>query len=308
MRKQHALLIAAVTLFSATAEAQTVLSVGPRPESVIKGWGGKYYVSIQGAGAVGLNDGQIRTIDIDTGAVEVFVTGLDNPRGLGFSGRHMFVTDTTRVWIIEEDGSKSVLADPSSFPNPSEIAFLNDARAEKGGQAVYVTEMGARTLMRDPMGFLWPVDSPQGDAIPARSKVWRIALDGSVSEVVSPSREVLVMNGVTEAKHGGHLLAAEFFYGNIVDISLNKDEKTIIATGFRGADGVEQDTNTGTIYVSSFELGAVWKMDRDGGNVVTMIDNVGRFSTADLYLDEKAKIVLVPDTLHGTIIVLPAGE
>ena len=46
-------------------------------------------------------------------------------------------------------------------------------------------------------------------------------------------------------------------------------------------------------------------MDADGENLQVLIDGVGRQSTADFYLDEKAGVLLVPDTAHGTVIVLP---
>lgn len=308
MKRTRTLFILAITLFvGGAAQAQTTIDVGvgTRPESVTRAWGGQLYVSCQNNGTLGLNDGEIRTFDLN-GNVSVFVRGLDNPRGMAFTGEYLVVTDTTQVWIIDRAGNKRVLAGSSSFPNP--IAFLNDAAPEHGGHAVFVTEMGARTLIRDPAtGFLVPTDSAQAWSVPATSRVYRIRLDGKVTEVVSPSRKVLIMNGVAEAKRGkgNRLLIAEFFYGNIVVARLNgKGTKQILATGFRGADGIEQDSQ-GTIYVSSFENGAVWKMDSEGEDITPLIEGVGRQSTADFYLDEGAGLLLVADTLHGTVIVLP---
>jgi sugar lactone lactonase YvrE len=282
--------------------APVTLPVGPRPESITKGWGGKFFVSIQGAPTVGLNDGEIRTLDLTTGATTTFVTGLDNPRGITFTGKFLVVTDTTVVWIIERSGAKRILAGPSAFPHP--VAFFNDAAAEDGGRAVYVSEMGSRTLMRDPAtGRLWPTDSPQALAIPPTSRVYRITLTGKVSEAVTPSRRVLVMNGVEPTRHG-HLLCAEFFYGNIVDVDLRTNSKRVIATGFRAMDGIAQGRD-GTIYGTSFDNGTIFKMDRDGENPQVLVKDLGFQSVADLYLDEGAKRVLVPDTLHGTVVVVP---
>jgi sugar lactone lactonase YvrE len=309
--------VSALTLAGATVAASaaahgeqtrgpsaTTLPVGPRPESITKGWAGKFYVSIQGDPTLGRNDGEIRTFDPATGAVTTFVTGLDNPRGLAFTGKYLVVTDTTVVWIIDRAGTKRILAGPSAFPHPT--AFFNDAAPAAGGDAVYVTEMGARTLQRDPNGVLWPTDSPQALAIPATSRVYRISLSGQVTDAVTPSRKVLIMNGVTESVRPGHLLCGDMFYGNIVDVDLRTNRKTIVATGFRAADGLAQG-HDGTIYVASFDNGMVWKMDRDGENPVILLQDVGRSSTADLALDEKGKRLLVPDTLHGTIIVIPLG-
>jgi gluconolactonase len=275
--------------------------VGPRPESITKAWGGRFYVSIQGAPDLGLNDGEIRTFDPATGATTTFVKGLDNPRGLAFTGRYLVVTDTTVVWIIDKAGNKRILAGPAAFPHPT--AFFNDAAPARDGQSVYVTEMGARTLQRDPNGFLWPTDSPQALAIPAQARVYRISLSGKVTEVVTPSRKALVLNGVIESRPG-HLIVGDMFYGNIVDVDLRTHVKSVIGSGFRAADGIAQG-HDGTIYVASFDNGVVWSMDRDGENPKILLQDVGRSSTADLMLDEPNKRLLVPDTLHGAIIVLP---
>lgn len=296
---------------SAQVHAQTPgavsVPVGPRPESITKAWGGKFYVSVQGAPDLGRNDGEIRTFDPATGATGTFVTGLDNPRGLAFTGSYLVVTDTTVVWVIDRAGNKRILAGPSAFPHPT--AFFNDAAPARGGDAVYVTEMGARTLQRDPNGFLWPTDSPQALAIPAQARVYRISVSGRVSEsgkvteVVTPSRKTLILNGVIESRPG-HLLVGDMFYGDIVDVDLRTHVKSIVATGFRAADGIAQG-HDGTIYVASFDNGVVWSMDRDGENPKILLQDVGRSSTADLMLDEAGKRLLIPDTLHNAIIVLP---
>ena len=86
--------------------------------------------------------------------------------------------------------------------------------------------------------------------------------------------------------------------------------KSIIATGpFRGADGIEQ-ADDGTIFVTSFDNGRVWRMDRNGENVVKLYDlftdtnTVFRMTLADLALDEAAELLYVPDALHDNIVVL----
>src|SRR2546430_16530641 len=100
--------------------------------------------------------------------------------------------------------------------------------------------MGRRELRRDPAARrLWPTDSPQALAIPAASRIYRITLTGQVTEVVTPSRKVLVMNGVTEPNTRGHLLCAQFFYGNAGDVDLRTNRKTTMATGFRAMSGLD---------------------------------------------------------------------
>jgi sugar lactone lactonase YvrE len=315
MNKAAPLLLAAgIALASSPARAQPLatinLGAGTRPESVTRGFGGKYYVSLQNSGAAGTGvlDGEIRAIDPGTLAVTAFVAPgiLENPRGITFTGSYLVVTDTTRVWKVDHDGNVTLLADGAAFPNP--IAFLNDAAAEPDGRAVVVTEMGSRTIIRDPANanHLWPTDSPQAHAVPATSRAYRISMhDGEVTEVITPSRKVLIMNGLAFSRRTGRMIVGEFFYGNVVDIKKGRkhSKQRIVATPFRGADGIEQGRD-GTIFVSSFEQGMVWKMDKNGENLQLLLDGMGFQSTADFYLDEGAHQLLLANTQAGTVIVL----
>jgi sugar lactone lactonase YvrE len=293
-----------------TQSAVTVVPVGPRPESITRAWGGEFYVSIQGpSGALGTFDGEVRKVDLAAGTSTTFVTGLENPRGLAFTGEFLIAADQQKIYKIDQAGNATILAKNTDFPFPA--VFFNDAAPEHGGQAVFVTEMGRRDIIREPAGspnagHLIPPDSDAAFAVPATSRVYRITMNGKITSMFEPSRKLLVMNGVTEAHNGqgNRLLATDFFHGNIVEIDTNKGEKNIIATAFRGADGLEQGSD-GTIYVSSFELGAVWKMDANGENMKVLIDHQGFQSTADFYLDEAAKKLYVPSTPAGAILIVP---
>lgn len=325
MKQIKALIVAGTLVIGGTAQAgsfvKTInLGTHTRPESITKAWGGKYYVSIQNTGDAVATDGEIVQVDIATGVVTAFVgpgNGLRNPRGLAFTGEFLVVTDTDKVWKITQAGQVTPLA--TSFPFPP--VFFNDAAPETGGKAVFITEMGpGRAVQRDPAGFLWPTDSFQAEAIPTAARVYRITLDGKVTNVFTPTRKILVTNGLTERKVGAdgkgggeghdHLLVLDFFHGNVVDVDTKKDTKSVVAAAlFRGCDGIEQATD-GTIFVTSFENGRVWRMDRNGENVVKLFDVftdlgiVARQTMADLALDEAAGELYVPDTLHSTIVVL----
>jgi hypothetical protein len=327
MKQITALFAFGICVIGGTAQANTFvksIDLGPlhtRPESITKAWDGKYYVSIQNTASGTDPDGEIVQVDIATGTVIPFVGKgtLRNPRGLAFTGEFLVVTDTDKVWKINQAAQVTPLA--TSFPFPP--VFFNDAAPETGGRAVFISEMGpGRNVQRDPAGFLWPTDSFQAEAIPTAARVYRITLDGTVTNVFTPTRKILVTNGITERKkHGGadgaggseghdHLLALDFFHGSVVDVDTKKDTKSIIATGpFRGCDGIEQASD-GTIFVTSFENGRVWRMDSSGENVVKLYDvatdggAVARQTLADLALDEAAGLLYVPDTLHSQIVVL----
>jgi sugar lactone lactonase YvrE len=290
--------------------ASQLLAVGPRPESITKAWGGRMYVSIQGpSGALGTFDGEVRQIDIATGVVTPFVTGLENPRGLAFTGQYLIAADQQKIYKIDEQGNASVLASAAQFPFPA--VFFNDAAPEHGGQAVFVTEMGRRDIIREVppapnAGRLIPVDSDGAFAVPATSRIYRIGMNGAITSVMEPSRKLLVINGVSEPNmaQGNRLLATDFFHGNIVELDTVTGSKRIIATALRGADGVAQGSD-GTLFVSSFELGAVWRMDAEGENMKVLIDHVGFQTTADFYLDEAAHKLYVPNTATGMVMIVP---
>jgi sugar lactone lactonase YvrE len=226
-----------------------------------------------------------------------FTTGLDEPKGIAFTGKYLVTTDLKRVWRIDSRGAKTLLADEKAFPHP--VKFLNDTAVEPGGQAVYVTDMGENTKMRDPDGTLWPLASPQAKELPAVGRVYRITMAGKVTVAVDIAAKMPCPNGVS-APAKKRLLIGEFFNGTIFEA--NGKKLTALTTGLRGADGIEQDRR-GNIYVSSWTQGIVWKMDRRGKKQTVVMD--GFQSAADFFLDEKGRQLVVPDMKAGTITFVP---
>lgn len=276
---------------NATAADPQVISVGSRPESVTKGFGGHYYVTVMGEQQPG--DAVIKVIK--DGQVGVFATGLDEPKGIAFVGGFLVTTDLKRVWKIDAQGQKSVLADEKDFPQP--VSYLNDTAAAPDGQSVFVTDMGARDQIMGEAG-LWPLDSPEAKALPALGRIYRITLDGKVTLALDSSPAMSCPNGVC-APAKNRLLIAEFFFGNVLQARGKKIK--VLATGYRGADAIEQ-AKDGSIYVSSWTQAKVWKLDRQGQHPQVVIE--GLQSAADFYLDEAAGQLLVPDMKAGTVTVV----
>ena len=104
-------------------------------------------------------------------------------------------------------------------------------------------------------------------------------------------------NGVGRSGKSG-LLLGDFFTGNIVRKTA-KGKLRVITKGLRGADAVDPD-GKGGIYVSSWTQGKVWKLTDNGKKKEVILD--GLKSAADFYLDRKAKKLIVPDMLAGTLI------
>ncbi len=94
----------------------------------------------------------------------------------------------------------------------------------------------------------------------------------------------------------------DFFTGNLV--SYEDGKMKVIASGFRGADAIEQDGNM--IYVSSWPLGKVWSY-----NIESKVQKVlsADFTTAaDFYHDRTNNQLIVPDMLESKLVFLKLND
>tara|TARA_Y100000739_G_scaffold47605_2_gene37034 strand:- start:5094 stop:6002 length:909 start_codon:yes stop_codon:yes gene_type:complete len=272
-----------------------VVKIGERPESVTKGFGGKYYVTVMNSAD---EEGDAVIKMLDEGKVSVFAKGLNEPKGIAFTGDYLVTADQTRVMKIDSKGNVSILAEKKSFKR--EVSFLNDVAVSHDRKSVFVTDMGAISKMFDPdkERSLWPLESKQAKELPAIGCVYQITLDGKITDAVSSGqKDVPGPNGVGRSGKKG-LLLGDFFTGNIVRKTA-KGKLRVIAKGLRGADAVEPD-GKGGIYVSSWTQGKVWKLTENGKKKELILD--GLKSAADLFVDRKAKKLIVPDMLAGTLI------
>ena len=278
---------------SAVAAEKTVMNVGERPESITRGWNGDFYLTVMG----GEGNGDAVIKRLKDGRAEVFAKGMDEPKGIAFAGGFLVTSDLKRMWKIDEQGRATVLVDEKDFPHP--VLFLNDVAAAPDGRSVFVTDMGAKDRMFGPDGTMWPVDSEGAKKLRSPGYVYRVTLDGKVSVVVDTTPVMPCPNGVAVAPDGS-LLIAEFFHGRILELRNNR--LRMLTDGLRGADGIEQ-AKDGTIYVSSWTQGKVWKLDRDGKNPRVILE--GLQTAADFHLDEDGRRLLVPDMKAGTLTILP---
>ena len=272
-----------------------VVKIGERPESVTKGFGGKYYVTVMNSAD---KEGDAVIKMLDEGKVSVFAKGLNEPKGIAFTGDYLVTADQTQVMKIDSKGNVSILAEKKSFKR--EVSFLNDVAVSHDRKIVFVTDMGAISKMFDPdkERSLWPLESKQAKELPAIGCVYQITLDGKITDAVSSGqKDVPGPNGVGRSGKEG-LLLGDFFTGNIVRKTA-KGKLRVIAKGLRGADAVEPD-GKGGIYVSSWTQGKVWKLTENGKKKELILD--GLKSAADLFVDRKAKKLIVPDMLAGTLI------
>lgn len=289
-------LLASLLIPLSSATAIESLAVGANPESLTRGFDGKYFVTLMGETRTE-GDGNGSIIMLDGREVSTFCTGMDDPKGIVLMGDFLITADFKKVWKINNKGEKEVLAGPEAFPSPP--LFLNDVVLAPDGKSVLVTDMGAREKMFDANKQLWPLDSPEGKAFPAAGRVYRITPDGKVTEVIAPNAQMPGPNGVTNLKDGT-IRVAEFFLGEILE--RDGDQWKVLAKGHRSADGIDQDSK-GRFYVSEVLTGKVTRYEADGSGRTEL--GAGMTSAADLLVDEKDQMLIVPDTKAGKLFFIP---
>ena len=291
-----------VTLLLAIAQPayaqaeKKVIQVGNQPESVCRGFGGKLYVTIINEDQPG--DGGINLVDGND--VKEFCRGMNSPKGIAFVGGFLVVADETTVWKVDRKGKAEVLVDKDDFPNP--IEFLNDVSVAIDGESVYVSEMSHPKWMFDPSGErkLWELGSSEAKS-PQTGCIYQVSLDGKVTLAVPPGGELTGPNGVTVRgkDERATIVMGDFFTGKI--LSYDGKKIRVLAEGMRGADGVV--FGNGVMYVTSWPLGKVWKVDLKTKEKTLVSDE---FTTAaDCFLDRKNNQLIVPDMVEGTLTFIP---
>lgn len=289
-----ALLFCLITSAAAEAEFRT-LAVGATPESVVKGFDGKLYVTLMGTKRE-KGDGDGGVVMVDGDKVAPFTSGLDDPKGIVFAGGKLITTDFDTVWSIDEKGQKTVLAAPSAFPKPP--LFLNDVAVEPGGKSILVTEMGDLKAMFAPDGSFWPLDSAEAKNLPPLGRLYRIGLDGKVSLVIDHAPEFPNPNGV-DILADGTILIAEFFRGTLMEWKAGAWRK--ISEDHRSGDGIVND-GKGNLYLTEVRSGRVWHVRADTGERKLLATLQ---SAADLILDGENRQLIVPDSKAGLLVFIP---
>lgn len=269
--------LALALLFSYSAHAGELHKVTglQTPESVVAGADGRVYVSEIGEfGKDG--DGRVSVIDAK-GALRVFATGMDDPKGLAFFGNDLYVADKTRVLKVGRDGTWTVLAAADAFPAMPQ--FLNDVESDSQGN-IYVSDSG------DLQG--------KGGAL------YRINKNGKVARVLGDNPEVLAPNGLLMDGRGA-MLEVDFVSGILYRIHLRDGRMEKIAEGFGGGDGVVRGPG-GVLYVSDWKNGKVFSVGRQG-DVQLLKD--GFQAAADIGLSKDGKYIVVPDMKAGEVVWVP---
>ena len=275
MKYLRVFLVLFLTLISVTLNAHESLNTISglvSPESVVQDAKGDIYVSEIGEFNKD-GDGKITRISTD-GKLSTFASGMDDPKGLTFIGKSLYVTDKNRVLKVELNGKWTVFGSTMAFPQTP--VFLNDITSDDAGN-LYVSDSG---------------NLKSGGAI------YKIAQNKKITLVLNEDTpEILAPNGLWVIKND--LYEVDFSSGILYKINLKNKSISKIAEGFGGGDGLIKSGNN--FFVSDWKNGKIFKLQ--GGKVSLFKD--GFSAAADIALTYDKKSIMTPDMKAGSITFIP---
>ena len=193
-----------------------------------------------------------------------WVTGLDAPKGLGLFKNNLYVSDVTRVDIIDVTTGK--VTDKIEIDGAQ---FLNDITVDKKGD-VYVSDSKA-------------------------SKIY--VLKNKKFELYYENPEFKGTNGLLALPDGGVYILD---FGNGFNYKLSADKKlTKFAVTAEGADGVVLVGKDE--YLVSKWHGEVYYVGADGKSQKVLDTKDQKISAADIEYDMKSKTLYVPTFFSNSV-------
>jgi sugar lactone lactonase YvrE len=266
------LLSALISITLNAHESLNTISGLISPESVAQDAKGDIYVSEIGEFNKD-GDGKITRISID-GKLSIFASGMDDPKGITFIGKSLYVTDKNRVLKVEPDGKWTVFGSTMAFPQTP--VFLNDITSDEAGN-LYVSDSG---------------NLKSGGAIYkiAQNKKITLVLDENTPEILAPNGLWIIKNDLYEV---------DFSSGILYKINLKNKSISKIAEGFGGGDGLIRSGNN--FFVSDWKNGKIFKVQ---GSKVSLYKD-GFKAAADIALTYDNKSIMTPDMKAGSITFVP---
>jgi len=266
------LLSALVSVTLKAHESLNTISGFVSPESVVQDAKGDIYVSEIGEFNKD-GDGKITRISID-GKLSTFANGMDDPKGLIFIGKSLYVTDKNRVLKVEPDGKWNVFGSTMAFPQTP--IFLNDITSDESGN-LYVSDSG---------------NLKSGGAI------FKIAKDKKITLVLNENMpEILAPNGLWIFKND--LYEVDFSSGILYKINLKTKSISKVAEALGGGDGLVKSGDN--FFVSDWKNGKIYKVQ---GNKVSLFKD-GFRAAADIALSFDKKSIITPDMKAGSVTIVP---
>jgi sugar lactone lactonase YvrE len=266
------LLLTLIATPSKAHESLNLISGFISPESVVQDAKGDIYVSEIGEFNKD-GDGKITRISID-GKLSTFASGMDDPKGLTFIGKSLYVTDKNRVLKVESNGKWMVFGSTMAFPQTP--IFLNDITSDEAGN-LYVSDSGN---------------------LSAGGAIFKITQDKKITLILNENTpEILAPNGLLVVKND--LFEVDFASGILYKINLKTKSILKVAEGFGGGDGLIKSGDS--FFVSDWKNGKIFKLQR---NKVTLFKE-GFKAAADIALSYDKRSIITPDMKTGSVTLVP---
>ena len=257
------------------------------PESVLVA-GDVYYVSnINGAPLDKDDNGFISKLGADGKIIELkWIDGskpdfeLNAPKGSVIVGDVLFVADIDHVrkFDVKTGASLGAIAVPNA-------TFLNDVAAGKDGKTIYVSDSAIGPDFK-PKGTA-AIYAIVGDEAPKALDIAAIGLPNGVSVEVVADADFVLYNGFDEAK------AIHRF-----DPATKAATTIAVPAGQLDGLAIVVDGDVTWWFVSSWETGSVYKIDKDAKATVLASGIKG---PADFGVDVAKKVVVVPMFMENKV-------
>jgi len=275
MKNLRVFLILILTLIAAPLKAHdslNLISGFTSPESAVQDAKGDIYVSEIGEFNKD-GDGKITRISVD-GKLSTFASGMDDPKGLTFIGKSLYVTDKNRVLKVESNGKWMVFGSTMAFPQTP--IFLNDITSDDAGN-LYVSDSGN---------------------LSAGGAIFKITQDRKITLILNENTpEILAPNGLLVLKND--LFEVDFASGILYKINLKTKSILKVAEGFGGGDGLIKSGDS--FFISDWKNGKIFKLQR---NKVTLYKE-GFTAAADIALSYDKRSIITPDMKTGSVTLVP---
>lgn len=250
------------------------------PECALWDATGKCWYVSNLAGGSAARDGRafISRLDADGKVLEKeWVKGLDAPKGMGLSGRMLYVVDIDHVSVIDIQKAQFVRRIPVQGAK-----FLSDLAVGPKGD-IFVSDMERSVIYR--LGLDTPPEVFVADKrLECPNGLW----------VEGDSMVVACWGTITDGKFGTRIP------GGLLNVDLRTKRITpITARKLGNLDGLVKLGRA--YYVSDNKGGQVFKVEENGTPFVL---KSGFMAAADLGVDRERKLLAIPDMAAGSVTFL----
>jgi len=264
-------LLLMLTVMITEVNAQNLSS----PESMVYDERGKRYIVTNAAN--GKTGGNIVFYYPATREYENFVVeGINSPKGVVIFNNIAFITDVNMVKGFSLETSELVFT--MIVPGAT---FLND-----------ITNDGAILYISDSAG----------------NKLYKISIPDKDVSLLCDDKCLSRPNGIYYDKESNRLIICSYRANTTIqEFDLNMHMlSSIVSTSLSQLDGVARDKD-GNYYFSSWASNAVYRFDPEFKEEPVEVSN-GHFGPADIFINQEAEILAIPNFLSNEIDLIDIGE